>query len=165
MHGEVSKTCKKNVGTKADNHISGTKADTSTNPARRPSLGLTLSMSKESKTSVLILTGVDSRRCGGGGMIRQQEINWSEISTKHQNALVNWRKNIPTDMQSALPIALQMEFPSLLNNYYVSSGHMWYWKEEWKLKINAHPMFLHQWSRVEKIRRLIIKNCRPGIAD
>jgi hypothetical protein len=36
MYGEVYKTCKKNFGTKADNHISGTKADTSTNPARRP---------------------------------------------------------------------------------------------------------------------------------
>ena len=34
LHGEVSKTYKKNVGTKADNHISGTKANTSTNPAR-----------------------------------------------------------------------------------------------------------------------------------
>jgi hypothetical protein len=32
LHGEVSKTCKK-VNTKADNHISGTKADKSTNPA------------------------------------------------------------------------------------------------------------------------------------
>jgi len=36
LHGDVSKTCKKNVGTKADNHISGMKVDTSTNPARRP---------------------------------------------------------------------------------------------------------------------------------
>jgi hypothetical protein len=36
LQGEVSKTYKKNVGTKADNHISGTKAHTSTNPARRP---------------------------------------------------------------------------------------------------------------------------------
>jgi hypothetical protein len=36
LYGEVSKTCKKNIGMKADNHISGTKADTSTNPARRP---------------------------------------------------------------------------------------------------------------------------------
>jgi hypothetical protein len=33
LHGEVSKTCKKKVGTKADNHISGTKADKSTTPA------------------------------------------------------------------------------------------------------------------------------------
>ena len=31
LHGEVSKTCKKNTGTKADNHISGMKANTSTN--------------------------------------------------------------------------------------------------------------------------------------
>jgi hypothetical protein len=36
LYGEVSKTCKKNVCTKTDNHISGTKADTSTNLARRP---------------------------------------------------------------------------------------------------------------------------------
>ena len=42
-------------------------------------------------------------------------------------------------MQSALPIALQMEFPSLLNNYYVSSGHMWYWKEERKTQNKCSP--------------------------
>jgi hypothetical protein len=30
------KTCKKKVDTKADNYIFGTKADTSTTPARRP---------------------------------------------------------------------------------------------------------------------------------
>jgi hypothetical protein len=36
LHGEVSKTCKKKVDTKADDHISGTKANKSTTLARRP---------------------------------------------------------------------------------------------------------------------------------
>jgi hypothetical protein len=33
LYGEVSKTCKKNFCTKADNHISSTKAHKSTKPA------------------------------------------------------------------------------------------------------------------------------------
>jgi hypothetical protein len=37
LYGEVPKTCKKETGSKADMHISGTMAHTSTIPARRPS--------------------------------------------------------------------------------------------------------------------------------
>jgi hypothetical protein len=37
LYGEVSKTYKKNTGTMADIHISGTMAHTSTIQARRPS--------------------------------------------------------------------------------------------------------------------------------
>jgi hypothetical protein len=37
LYGEVSKTYKKNTGTMADNHISGTMAHTSTIEARRSS--------------------------------------------------------------------------------------------------------------------------------
>ena len=54
-------------------------------------------------------------------------------------------ENIPMEMQSSLPIALQMEFPNLLNNYFMSNGQIGsIVKIRKEMKTDAHFMFLCQ---------------------
>jgi hypothetical protein len=53
-------------------------------------------------------------------------------------------ENIPTEMQSSLPIALQKESPNLLNNYSILKVTNVVIYGGIKKKIDAHLMSLHE---------------------